>query len=83
MEAIKFTTRVGEDGLVQLRLPAEMSNQEVELILVVQAQQQDDVISVDEYGWPIGFFERTYGALADDPIERGEQLPVDVRDEVE
>ena len=26
--------------------------------------------AIDELGWPIGFFDRTYGALADDPIER-------------
>lgn len=29
------------------------------------------------------FIDLTYGSLADDPIERGEQPPLDVRDEIE
>jgi len=29
------------------------------------------------------FLELTYGSLANDPIERGEQPPYDVRDEIE
>ena len=27
----------------------------------------------DERGWPLGFFEETYGSLADDPLSRPEQ----------
>lgn len=34
-------------------------------------------------GWPPGFFERTYGALADDPIERPPQGDHEMRDEIE
>jgi hypothetical protein len=29
------------------------------------------------------FIDLTYGSMADDPIERGEQPPIDVRDEIE
>jgi hypothetical protein len=25
--------------------------------------------AVDASGWPIGFFEKTYGSLADDPLD--------------
>jgi hypothetical protein len=28
-----------------------------------------DAEAVDALGWPIGFFEATYGSLADDPLE--------------
>ena len=34
-------------------------------------------------GWPPGFFERTYGSLADDPMERPPQGDYEVRDEIE
>ena len=34
-------------------------------------------------GWPPGFFERTYGSLADDPIERPPQGDYEVRDVIE
>jgi hypothetical protein len=35
---------------------------------------------IDAPGWPVGFFDRTYGALADDPIECPPQLPFEVRE---
>ncbi len=34
-------------------------------------------------GWPPGFFERTYGSLTDDPIERPPQGEFEERDEIE
>ena len=46
----------------------------------MQAVDEGDV---DAMGYPIGYFDETYGINAHDPIERGEQLPYDVRDELE
>lgn len=80
METMKLRARVGDDGLLRLELPTHVTNQELEVLVVMQPLRDEPV---DEYGWPIGFFERTYGALADDPIERPPELPSDVRDEVE
>lgn len=34
-------------------------------------------------GWPHGFFERTAGSLAHDPIERPPQGEYEARDEIE
>ena len=34
-------------------------------------------------GWPPGFFERTAGSLADDPMERPPQGDYQERDEIE
>ncbi len=39
--------------------------------------------SPEARGWPPGFFERTYGSLADDPMERPPQGDYEVRDEIE
>ena len=39
--------------------------------------------SPEARGWPPGFFDRTYGSLADDPIERPSQGDYEVRDEIE
>lgn len=33
--------------------------------------------------WPPSYFSQTYGALADDPLERGEQGMVDERETVQ
>ena len=57
-----------------------MTPQEVEVVLVLHAA---DMGAVDTNGWPLGYFERTYGSLADDPIERPPQLPLEERDPID
>ena len=42
--------------------------------LVARARQQ---------GWPQGYFDRTYGALADDPLTRAEQGAFEAREAVQ
>jgi hypothetical protein len=39
METIKFKTRVGSDGLLKLELPASFTNQELEVLIVLQPMQ--------------------------------------------
>ncbi|MBZ0316304.1 MAG: hypothetical protein K8L91_07795 [Anaerolineae bacterium] len=80
MEAMKFRTRVGQDGILQLEMPDELWGQEVEAILVLRALKE---IETNSLGWPVGFFERTYGAFADNPMERGDQGEHEIRDEIE
>jgi hypothetical protein len=44
----------------------------------------DAVEAVDALGWPIGFFEETYGSMADDPMDEidNSKLPPPVRDDI-
>ena len=80
METIKLRTHIGDDGILKLELPASLTNRTVEVVVVVQALDEH---AVDALGWPVGFFDRTYGALADDPLERPPQLPLEERDALE
>jgi hypothetical protein len=80
METIKLEAQVADDGLLKLELPTGLANRKLEVLIVIHPVEEQQV---DELGWPIGFFERTYGALADDPIERPADWPLDVRDEIE
>lgn len=80
METIKLQAQVDDDGLLKLELPTGMANRKLEVLIVMQPLEEAEV---DDLGWPIGFFDRTYGALADDPIERPSKLSPDVRDEIE
>jgi len=43
---------------------------------------QADAEATDEHGWPAGFFEETYGSLADDPLERLPQGEPEVRETI-
>ena len=84
METMKVKARIGENGILKLEVPTGLSAREVEVVLVMQAAgPAAEPQAVDENGWPIGFFDRTYGVLADDPIERPPQLPLEERDPIE
>lgn len=78
MEAIKLQAYIDQNGVLRLELPASLAHHRVEVTV-----KPLDGAPVDEMGYPIGYFEETYGINADDPIERGEQPPYDVRDELE
>lgn len=80
METIKVKTHVGSDGVLKLEVPVGMSDRDLEVLVVVQPLETE---AADELGWPIGYFEETYGSLADDPIERGPQGEHEIRDEIE
>ena len=80
METMKVKGRIDADGILRLEVPTGLSAREVEVVLVMQ---ESALGAVDDNGWPIGFFDRTYGALADDPIERPLQLPLEERDPIE
>lgn len=80
MQTLKLKAHIGEDGILKLEVPTGLSAREVEIVLVMQDAPMQ---AVDANGWPLGFFERTYGALADDPIECPSQLPLEERDPIE
>jgi hypothetical protein len=80
LDALKLTTHVGEDGILKLDLQTGVVNRDVEVLIVLQPIARE---TTQDKGWPVGFFDRTYGALADDPIERPSELPPEERDQVE
>ncbi len=75
MQTIKVNARTGYDGVLKLELPIGVSNTEVEVVLVIHAEEKR--------GWPPGYFEETAGSLADDPIERPPQGGYEARDALE
>jgi len=70
METIKFKTHVGQDGILKLKMPTEIANRDVEITVTLTTLEPQ---STDANGWPVGYFDSTYGSLADNPIERGDQ----------
>lgn len=70
--SFSLEVQVGSDGTVTVVLPESFADKK--LLLTFQ--------EVDKNGWPIGFFEATYGAFRDTPIERGEQGQYEERDEI-
>lgn len=78
METFKLQTHIGVDGLLKVEVPTTLNRQEVEVIVILHPMG----FSTTEESWP-AFVDRMYGALADDPIERPPQLPLEERDPIE
>lgn len=73
METIKLQQRADENGLLTIHVPKSLRNRDLEVLIVLQPLATPDSVlmqSENERGWPQGFFEETYGSLADDPLER-------------
>jgi hypothetical protein len=72
MQTIKLDAWVGRDGVLKLELPLEMSDTDLEVLVVVQRKEKR--------GWSPGYFERTAGSLVDDPLVRQPQGDYEQRD---
>ena len=65
-------------------IPFELRDRRVEVIIFPLDQNDDkkaNDVAVDENGWPIGFFEATFGSTPDLP-EREPQGEYEVREEL-
>jgi hypothetical protein len=80
MQTLTLKARADKDGILRLEIPTDQADQELEIVLVMQTIVDEPV---DAMGYPIGYFDETYGSFADDPIERNQPLHPDVRDEIE
>jgi hypothetical protein len=59
--------------MLQVQLPLGLRDVELEVMVIVQPIKPSPLETTLDRGWPPGFFEQTAGALADDPLVRGEQ----------
>ena len=73
MVTIPIRTRLEPDGTLELRVPTGLPESDVEVVIVVQPAKADS-------SWPPGFFEETYGAFAETPLERPDQGAWEVRE---
>jgi hypothetical protein len=80
MKTMTLKARADRDGVVKLEIPTNITDREVEIVLVMQAL---DTEPLDDMGYPIGYFEETYGSFADEPLEWNQPLQPDARDEIE
>ena len=79
METITLHSRVGADGLLKLQVPINLTNTDLEVVLIVQPVATGG----QGAGWPPGFFEQTYGSFRDQPLVRESQGEYEVRDELD
>jgi hypothetical protein len=84
MESIKLKSHVGDDGILQIQIPVGLKNEDLEVMVIFQPLKSPDSNSetLESKGWQPGFFEEVIGSWEGDPLERPEQLPYEVREEL-
>ncbi len=74
METITLTSHVGKDGILKLEVPIGTSDVDVEVKVTVETVEPKD-----DKGWPVGYFEKTFGCIKDDTFVRPDQGEYEVR----
>lgn len=76
MVSIQTKAHVGADGRLDVQLPAEYREQNVDVTVIIEPVEvvgDSHKAEPDVNGWPAAFFESTVGAWQGEPLVRGEQ----------
>lgn len=82
MRTLTIRAQVNKRGLLTLKMPRELADQQVDLVIVYEQVghiAQEDVSPATEK-WPDGFYAATAGAWQGEPLLREEQGKYEVRD---
>jgi hypothetical protein len=79
MNTIAIKSHIGADGMLQLSIPTNMADSDVEILVVLQPLKPN-INSIKN--WPEEFVQKTFGCLKDDPIERDNQGDFPLREDL-
>lgn len=81
MQSIQLQSHIRSDGILKVDVPVGLADMDLEVMIIVQpiAPNSDQTIA-DGNGWPEGFFEQTFGSLADEALVREEQGQLERRE---
>jgi hypothetical protein len=65
--SLQIESRVGTDGVLTLRVPLGASDANTDVIVTIRPKLPEDKRPAQPT-WPVGYFEKTYGSLAADPL---------------
>ena len=66
-------------SVIHINIPEEFQNHPVEVIIIALDESVNtEIKETDANGWPIGFFEKTAGAWAGEPLERESQVDYEI-----
>ncbi|WP_071190242.1 hypothetical protein [Trichormus sp. NMC-1] len=69
METITINSHVGQDGILRLDIPVNISNADLTVTIIVKPSDNYQQESKPKgKGWPANFFEETSGCLKDSPL---------------
>ena len=80
MQTVRVLERAGKDGVLHLRIPVGQPEAEFEAVIVLQPKPTTVPSTLEARGWPLGYFDKTFGSIDDETFVRQPQgeLPVAV-----
>ena len=82
MAAFTVKTRVKPDGTVQVAVPTGLPETDVDVLVLIRPRKAGEENVPATGSWPEGFFDKTYGCLAEDPLVRQPQLQHEAREKL-
>jgi hypothetical protein len=82
MVSFCVNTRIGPDGSLQVAIPTGLPETDVEVLVVVQPVEAQGDEGRATGSWPRGFFETTFGCLAEDPLLHEPQFQPEAREKL-
>ncbi len=82
MESIKLNSHVGEDGVLQLQIPVNVKNTDLEVMVIIQPAPSSSTApkTPEALGYSREFLEQVVGGWEGELLVRPAQLPCDQRD---
>ncbi len=82
MVSFSVKTRVTPDGMLQVVIPTGLPEADVDVLVVVRPVTACTAGGSAPGSWPEGFFDKTFGCLAEDPLVREPQLQPEAREKL-
>ncbi len=82
MKSITLRSHVGEDGVLKLQVPLDVTNTDLEVMVIVQPiADTSQLEAAQEKSWSPGFFEEVIGGWEGEPLVRESQGEYEDREE--
>ena len=83
MQSIQLKAHVGPDGLLQVQMPSEYKDMDLEAIVIFQpVAARESVKTPEGSGWQPGFFEEVIGGWVGEPLVRENQGDYEEREKL-
>lgn len=76
MKTINIKSRIGSDGVLNLKIPTAEKEVDVEVVVIIQTKKKV------KSSWPKNFFKSTYGSMKNNPLQRPPQGEYPDRDKL-
>ncbi|MGH9841047.1 MAG: hypothetical protein ACREEM_20010 [Blastocatellia bacterium] len=83
MQSVTVRSYIGVDGILNLQIPVELKDVEVEVVLTMKLLATQDLETLAQSnGWPPGFFTNVIGGWKGEPPVRAPQGDYPEREEL-